>query len=81
MEEAAWRRKWSRGVEEEGLRRGGGRAVAGAGRTGGGDGSRRAGHVQKKDGRDTEGLFRLGTKIFWVSHRMCRKDVGRVFKN
>ncbi|KAG0543246.1 hypothetical protein BDA96_02G173700 [Sorghum bicolor] len=24
-----------------------------------------------------KGLFRLGTKIFWVSHRMCRKDVGR----
>jgi len=26
-----------------------------------------------------KGLFRLGTKIFWVSHRMCRKDVGRGF--
>ena len=25
------------------------------------------------------GLFRLETKIFWVSHRMCRKDVGRGF--
>ena len=24
-------------------------------------------------------LFRLEMKIFWVSHRMCRKDVGRGF--
>ena len=28
---------------------------------------------------DTKGLFRLGMKIFGVSHRMCRKDVGRGF--
>ena len=27
----------------------------------------------------SKGLFRLGTKIFGVSHRMCRKDVGRGF--
>ena len=25
------------------------------------------------------GLFRLGTKIFCVSHRICQKDVGRGF--
>jgi len=25
------------------------------------------------------GLFRLEIKIFWVSHRMCRKDIGRGF--
>jgi hypothetical protein len=25
------------------------------------------------------GLFRLAMKICWVSHRICRKDVGRVF--
>ena len=24
-------------------------------------------------------LFRSLIKIFWVSHRMCRKDVGRDF--
>ena len=26
-------------------------------------------------------LFRLEMKIFWVSHRMCRKDVERGFRN
>ena len=29
----------------------------------------------------TMALFRLKMKIFWMSHRMCRKDVGRGFRN
>jgi len=44
MEEAAWRRKWSRGMEEEGLRRGRGRAAAGA-------------EEQVMYGRKTEGML------------------------
>jgi len=32
------------------------------------------------DGADSiKALFRLEMKIFWVSHRMCRKDVGMSF--
>ena len=44
-----------------------------------GFGSAKRGEGGKKKKKLRLALFRLKIKIFWVSHRMCRKDVERGF--